>query len=258
MNTPVLSKTLKKAKEEFNKIHNFLTKDPYVKETLFTSNSKVFTALRVTNIFFSFVVFIPIIGSFWNFNFPHFLGYLLSAFAVYLTWVFEWVTKSTILEEIRTVTIIQISLHSVFGMWYQFYDNYEIYDFILHITGGLWLVFLVLPLVMGSELMWTKMKMPYFHLKVFVITLSIVMTLGVFWEISEFISDLIFRGYPGYRLAQEDSLFDTMTDFIGNFIGAIIGINLFWATLKKLNKTRDMDSLLERIGKSLEDYVNSF
>ncbi|WP_233488407.1 hypothetical protein [Petrotoga sp. 9PW.55.5.1] len=156
MNTPVLSKTLKKAKEEFNKIHNFLTKDPYVKETLFTSNSKIFTALRVTNIFFSFVVFIPIIGSFWNFNFPHFLGYLLSAFAVYLTWVFEWVTKSTILEEIRTVTIIQISLHSVFGMWYQFYDNYEIYDFILHVTGGIWLVFLIFPLVMGSELMWLK------------------------------------------------------------------------------------------------------
>ncbi|WP_233488406.1 hypothetical protein [Petrotoga sp. 9PW.55.5.1] len=100
--------------------------------------------------------------------------------------------------------------------------------------------------------------MPYLYLKVFIITLSIVMTLGVFWEISEFISDLMFRGYPGYRLAQEDSLFDTMTDFIGNFIGAIIGINLFWATLKKINKTRDMDSLLERIGKALEDYVNSF
>ncbi|PNR96207.1 membrane protein [Petrotoga sp. 9PWA.NaAc.5.4] len=257
MNTPVFSKTLKKAKDEFDKIHNFLVRDPVVKETLFTSNSKVYTFLRVLNVFFSFVVFIPIIGSFWNFNFPHFLGYLLSAFGVYLTWIFEWVTKSTILEEIRTITIIQISLHSVFGMWFEFYNNIEIYDFILHVTGGVWLVFLIFPIVMGTELIWTKMKMPFFYLKVLVITISIVMTLGVFWEISEFVSDLMFRNYPGYRLAQEDSLFDTMTDFIGNFLGAIIGSQIFWYTLKKLNTSRDIDSLLERMGSSLRDYVNS-
>jgi hypothetical protein len=256
--TPKFSKTLKKAKIEFDKIHHFLVKDPLVKETMFTSSSTVYSVLRTINLFFSFVVFIPIIGSIWDFNLPHFLGYLLSAFGVYLTWIFEWVTKSTILEEIRTVTIIQISLHSVFGMWYQFYDYFEIYDFILHFTGGIWLSFLIYPLVMGSELIWTKMKMPFFFLKIFVVTLSIVMTLGVFWEIGEFISDLIFRGYPGYRLAQEDSLFDTMTDFIGNFIGSLTGIYIFWNTLKRLNKTRDMDSLLERIGSALRDYVNSF
>ncbi len=100
--------------------------------------------------------------------------------------------------------------------------------------------------------------MSFFFLKVFVVTLSIVMTLGVFWEVGEFTSDLIFRDYPGYRLAQEDSLFDTMTDFIGNFIGSLTGIYIFWNTLKRLNKTRDMNSLLERIGSALRDYVNSF
>ncbi|MFA7569471.1 MAG: hypothetical protein WCY40_06355, partial [Defluviitoga tunisiensis] len=66
----------------------------------------------------------------------------------------------------------------------------------------------------------------------------------------------IFRNYPGYRLAQEDSLFDTMTDFIANLIGTITGLGVFWMTLKKLNKSRDMDSLFERMGKALKDYVN--
>jgi len=256
--TPKFSKTLKKAKVEFDKIHHYLVRDPVVKETLFTSSSRAYSALRTINLFFSFVVFVPIIGSIWNFNLPHFLGYLISAFGVYLTWVFEWVTKSTILEEIRTVTIIQISLHSVFGMWLEFYNNFEIYDFILHITGGIWLSFLIFPLVMGSELIWTKMKMPFFSLKIFVVIFCIVITLGVFWEIAEFTSDLIFRDYPGYRLAQEDSLYDTMTDFIGDFIGSLTGIYVFWYTLKRLNKTRDMDALLERIGSALRDYVNSF
>ena len=230
--------------------------DPLVKETLFTSDSRLFKALRIINIFFSFVVFIPIIATIWDFNLPHFLGYLLCAFGVYLTWVFEWTTKSPILEEIRTFTIIQISLHGVFGMWLEFYNKFEIYDFILHITGGMWLVFLIFPLVIGIELLSADSKSPFFSFKIIIITLTIVTTLGVFWEIGEFISDLIFRNYPGYRLAQEDSLFDTMTDFIANLIGTITGLGVFWMTLKKLNKSRDMDSLFERMGKALKDYVN--
>ncbi|MFA6639247.1 MAG: hypothetical protein WCS23_01740, partial [Defluviitoga tunisiensis] len=161
-----------------------------------------------------------------------------------------------ILEEIRTFTIIQISLHGVFGMWLEFYNKFEIYDFILHITGGMWLVFLIFPLVIGIELLSADSKSPFFSFKIIIITLTIVTTLGVFWEIGEFISDLIFRNYPGYRLAQEDSLFDTMTDFIANLIGTITGLGVFWMTLKKLNKSRDMDSLFERMGKALKDYVN--
>ena len=82
LNPPVFSKTLKKAQAEFNKIHNFLIGDPLVKETLFTSDSRLFKALRIINIFFSFVVFIPIIATIWDFNLPHFLGYLLCAFGV--------------------------------------------------------------------------------------------------------------------------------------------------------------------------------
>ncbi|HOP83145.1 MAG TPA: hypothetical protein PL174_08045, partial [Fervidobacterium sp.] len=151
MAAPVFSKTLKRIQSEFRMMHSFLINDPLVRETLFTSNSRLFTVLRTTNLFFSFVVFIPIIASFWNFNLPSFLGYILCAFVVYLTWIFELVTKSIILEEIRTLTIVQVSLHSVFGIWLGFYGKFHIYDFILHLTGGMWLVFLIYPIVIGIE-----------------------------------------------------------------------------------------------------------
>ncbi|HOA16889.1 MAG TPA: hypothetical protein PKI47_03100 [Fervidobacterium sp.] len=185
------------------------------------------------------------------------MGYILCAFVVYLTWIFELVTKSIILEEIRTFTIVQVSLHSVFGIWLGFYGKFHIYDFILHLTGGMWLVFLIYPIVIGIELLSTDSKNPFFYFKIVIITLVAVTALGAFWEIGEFVSDLIFRNYPGYRLAQEDSLFDTMTDILANLIGTIAGMEIFWTTLKKLNKYRDMDLLFQRMGRALKDYINN-
>lgn len=257
MTVPVFSKTLRKIQFELSTMHNFLISDPLVKETLFTSSPRLFTILRMTNLFLSFVVFIPIIASFWNFNLPSFLGYILCAFVVYLTWIFEFVTKSIILEEIRAFTIVQVSLHSVFGIWMGFYDKFHIYDFILHLTGGMWLVFLIYPIVIGIELLSADSKNPFFYFKMVTITLLTVTALGAFWEIGEFISDLIFKNYPGYRLAQEGSLFDTMTDMLANLIGTIVGMNIFWGTLKRLNKYRNMDLLFQRMGRALKDYINN-
>ncbi len=47
-----------------------------------------------------------------------------------------------------------------------------------------------------------------------------------------------------------------MTDFIANLIGTITGLGVFLDDSQKLNKSRDMDSLFERMGKALKDYVN--
>lgn len=255
INPPIFSKTLKKAQAEFNKIHNFLIRDPIVKETLFTADSIWYSVLRYTNVVLSFIILIPLVDSIIKLNIPRILTYLFCGFGIYLSWVFEWVTKSPILEEIRTFTIIQINLHAFVGGWLGFYDKFEIYDFILHVTGGMWLVFLIFPLIIGIELISTDSKSPFFYLKIVVITIAIVTTLGVFWEIIEFTSDLMFHNYPGYRLAQVNN-FDTMTDIVANLIGAIAGMEIFWLTLKKLNKSRDMDLLFERMGKALKDYIN--
>jgi hypothetical protein len=252
---PIFLKSLaKKIRNPLIKLNIFLINDTEVKETLFSSNTKFFMLFRWMNLFFSFVALVPVIASIVNFNLPHFLGYLLSFLLIDFIWVFEWVTKSTIFEEIRFFSIMQITLHSFFGMWLGFYDRFPIFDDILHLTGGMWLVSFLFPLVLGSELVWSRSISKTLLFKIFIYMFSIVAMFGVFWEIGEFTSDLIFRNYEGYRLAQEGSLTDTMSDLIENQIGAAIGIFLFWNTLKKLSKNRDIYHILEKISLALRNF----
>jgi hypothetical protein len=139
-------------------------------------------------------------------------------------------------------------------MWLGFYDRFPIFDDILHLTGGMWLVSFLFPLVLGSELVWSRSISKTLLFKIFIYMFSIVAMFGVFWKIGEFTSDLIFRNYEGYRLAQEGSLTDTMSDLIENQIGAAIGIFLFWNTLKKLSKNRDIYHILEKISLALRNF----
>jgi len=253
----LLKKIAKRVRKPIIKLNLFLINDTEVKETLFSSNTKFFVFFRWMNLFFSFVALIPVIHSAINFNLPHFLGYLLSFLLIDFIWVFEWVTKSTIFEEIRFFSILQITLHSFFGMWLGFYNSYPIFDDILHITGGMWLVSFLFPLVLGSELIWSRTISKTLLFKIYIYMFSIVAMIGVFWEIGEFTSDLIFGGYEGYRVAQEGSLTDTMSDLIENQIGAVIGLFIYWQTLKKLNKKRDVYKLLEKISLALRNFFQT-
>ncbi|GAB6190239.1 hypothetical protein JCM30566_19820 [Marinitoga arctica] len=233
-----------------------LFEDEFIRETLFSSNIKYYKFIRRFNLFFSFINIIPLIYSFINFNLPYFLGYLIFALGIYIIWIFELITNSIIFEEIKTFTIIQIALHSFFGLFLGFYDKYDIFDDILHLSGGIWLATIIFPLVLSLELTYSRQKMPSLILKVNFYTFSIGMTMGVIWEIFEFISDSIFSDFPGYRLAQEGSLTDTMMDLIYDSIGIIVGIFIFWKILKRLNKDRDMYVLLEKIGIALRKFVD--
>lgn len=243
-------------KNEGHEISVFLRNDTLIRETLFSSNSRAYRALRIFNLGMSLIIFLPVVASFLNMNLPHFLGYLISALGIYLVWIFELITKSTLFEEIKTFTIMQVSLHSVFGMYLQFYDKYTYFDDFLHITGGMWLSLVLFPIILAIELTFTSQKLSTAIWKVNLSTFSLSVTLGTLWEVFEFLSDIIFRDYPGYRLAQQDSLFDTMTDLIYDCAGSILGIMLFWYLLRKLSKNRDIYNLLERIGKSLRMFMD--
>ncbi|MGM0641589.1 MAG: hypothetical protein ACQESN_09235 [Thermotogota bacterium] len=253
----LLKKIAKRLRKPIIKLNLFLINDTEVKETLFSSNTKFFVFFRWANMFFSFVALIPVIHSAINFNLPHFLGYLLSFLLIDFIWVFEWVTKSTIFEEIRFFSILQITLHSFFGMWLGFYNSYPLFDDILHITGGMWLVSFLFPLVLGSELIWSRTISKTLLFKIYIYMFSIVAMIGVFWEIGEFTSDLIFGDYEGYRMAQEESLTDTMSDLIENQIGAVLGLFIYWQTLKKLNEKRDVYILLEKISLALRNFFEN-
>jgi len=247
-----LRNRLKKFFDKHGTISSYLHRDPVIQETLFLRTRRRFRVFRTLNILFSFIMFIPVIGSIWRFNFPHFIGYLLCVAAVYGTWLTEAITGATIFEEARFMTIYSVMLHSVFGMWFGFYDRFSIYDSILHFNGGMWLAFLVFPFVLGVELAWSRLRTPSLFWKVNIYTLALVNLLGVFWEIGEFVSDQIFAGYPGYRIAQEGN-FDTMTDIVLNNIGAVVGIWVLW---RLIGKRHELDDILERIGRALRDFVN--
>ncbi len=222
--------------------------------SLFSSNLSIYRALKWFNIAFSFLLFIPVFASLVSFNLPHLLGYLIMAFLGYATWIFQGITSVPIFEEIRFLALLHLNLHSVFGMWLEFYNRFVIYDDILHIHGGFLGAVAIFPFVLGSSLAWSNLPECAVKWKVWFSALSIVNMFGVFWEIFEFISDRIFRNYPGYRMAQENSLNDTMLDLIYNNIGASIGILVFWWYLRK---SRDVNAFMEKMGRKLGEFLET-
>ncbi len=247
-----LRKRLKKLIGKHGTLSSYLYRDPVIQETLFLRSRKRFRIFRTLNILFSFLILIPLFGSFWRFSLPYFIGSLICIAGVYGTWLSEAITGATIFEEARFMTIYSIMLHSVLGSWGGFYERFSIYDSILHFNGGIWLAFLVFPFVLGVELTWSRLRTPSLFWKVNIYTLALVNLLGVFWEIGEFVADQIFMSYPNYRMAQEGN-FDTMTDMIVNNVGAVVGIWILW---KLLGQRENRDDLLERIGQAIRDFVN--
>ena len=236
-------------------IYDSLNNDEMIKETLFSSNSRTYMVMRDINIAFSLVNWIPLIMCLRNFSLSTFIGHLAFAIFIYVIWIFEKATKAMIFEEIRFFMIAQITAHNFFGVFLHFYDRYTYYDDFLHVTGGICMTVFAFPIILGSELAFSKRKIPSIVIKVDLSTFSFAATLGVIWEIIEFTADLLFRNVPGYHLAQQDN-FDTMTDLIYDCGGAVIGIILFWKLLKRLNKNRNMDTLLGRIGDALNKFEN--
>lgn len=234
--------------------HSFgeaLIDKPIINKSILSSNINFYKTLKWINIIASFILFVPVFGSIRDFNLPHMINYLIMAFFGYSTWIFQSVTGVPIYEETRFLTLLHLTFHSFFGMWFGFYNNFVFFDDILHIFGGFWGGFALFPFIFGSSIVWTHLPPKAIKWKVWLSGLSIVNLIGVFWEIIEYISDKIFAGYPGYRLAQENSLDDTMLDIIYNNVGATIGILVFWWYLKR---SKDINTFVKDVGKKLGEF----
>lgn len=170
----------------------------------------------------------PILKGFINFRFTNMFIYILCALILYLPYWLEKKWKIIVLEECKFVTLIHISLHTILGKTFYFYQNYPLFDSILHILGGSWLFILIIPFVLSIEMEFTSLSQHQINIKSSFISFALVNLVGVFWEIFEFVSDLIFANTPGYYLSQEGSLFDTMTDLIENNIGLFLCCFIFW------------------------------
>lgn len=220
-----------------------------IKETFFFSDEKTYYRIKKYNRIFALIVaFFPMVMSIFDFYFPYFAVYVVCAVGIFSPYVVEQVFNIVILEEVRFLITFHTMLHSFFGKLFEFYRIYPWYDDILHILGGMLLTFIAIPIFYSIELNYSKLTRKGLRLKVDIDTFNFVNTAGVMWEIAEFVADIIFVDVPGYRLAQEGSLFDTMTDLIENNIGALIAIFLFWQFMKSdMGKKLNRDELMKKL-----------
>jgi hypothetical protein len=185
---------------------------------------------------FLIVAIFPILKGAIEFKFTNMAIYILCALLLYLPYWLEKKWEIIVLEECKFVTIIHIALHTILGKTFHFYQTFPIFDSILHILGGGWLFILIAPFVLSIEMEFTLLTQNQINIKSSIISFALVNLVGVFWEIFEFVSDLIFADTPGYYLSQEGSLFDTMTDIIENNIGLLLYCFIFWKLISFQDK----------------------
>lgn len=203
------------------------------------------------NLFLSLAILIPIVSNIWDLNPPNLIGYFIFAFLVYLLIFFEEITGTPLLEEIKLLSTIQFVLHSVFGIWLEFYNKIAWFDDFLHILGGFWGAVGLYPIIFGIELVAVGKISRKLYMKVNLFIIAIMNAFGVMWETAEFISDYIFGNQAEYRLAQENSVIDTIMDMILNNAGAIVGIICFSLYIRY---SRDITEIFIITGTSLKTF----
>ncbi len=233
-----------------------------INETLLFEDGKKYNKMQTINKVFAIIVSVfPAILNISKKLIPNLLVDIFCAIWIFLPHVIEKKYGIIILEEFRFLIIFHSMLHTVFGKAFHFYDKYPLYDDILHILGGGLLALIFFSIFFSTELHYSKHKKHTIVYKSKLITLNMVNTIGVGWEILEFLGDLVFRGIPGYRIAQEDSLFDTMTDLIENNIGAFLALFIFSKIIKKFEENgRNMEDLFKALIPdpcTVEKYLNN-
>lgn len=166
----------------------------------------------------------------------------------------KWCFFARLSHHNQTVAAIMVLLTSYLGNYQGFYDNIDAFDFYVHFFSGVVCVFV------GYDL--AKALAPSSRDK-FDTNISTIVGFGlscfaaVFWEIYEFAFDAIMvSNTQGHTVtpeailaniinphAEQFPLFDTMTDLIAGFLGAVVGGFLFRIILmageKKKAKTQE-------------------
>lgn len=88
-------------------------------------------------------------------------------------------------------------------------------DMAMHFSGGLWVAMVYTFLISKYEI-----KTPIFFN--FIFGISFVALIGVLWEITEFLRDLIFQSAPVLQLGASDTISDLFFDLLGAAIFLII------------------------------------
>lgn len=113
---------------------------------------------------------------------------------------------------VRAVVLVSIFCDSFFGQYLEYYITSTLFDKALHVFGTY--SFSLFFYILVIQLLSNPLKR-YFK---FILVTSLGLSLGAFYEITEFFVDITTKpSVPG-----QPSLFDTDLDLVANAIGAII------------------------------------
>lgn len=124
---------------------------------------------------------------------------------------------------LQFLLVLQLHLHTFWGVWLRFYDTHWFWDKLLHLKGTM-LVSFVGFLAAYAIHMCGKVRLTGPILGLFTVVFG--NALGAWWEIAEFLVDKTLKKNTQYGLD------NTMIDLINNFLGSLIAAGLGWVYLK--------------------------
>ncbi|MCK4734673.1 MAG: hypothetical protein KAT65_19615 [Methanophagales archaeon] len=131
--------------------------------------------------------------------------------------------------ELNFLIVLSLYLHVSGGVrgWYQLF--YPFYDKVAHLVSSITIAVLgfVAAVIMDQ---YTEIKMNRPLIVFFVVIFT--MSLGAFWEITEFVSDQILG--TQLQISLEDTMYDLMFDLVGGIFIGVLGD----AYLKRTPKER--------------------
>lgn len=124
---------------------------------------------------------------------------------------------------LELLLVLQLHLHTFWGVWLRFYDSHWFWDKLLHLKGTM-LVSLVGFLAAYAVHLSGKVRLTGPILGLFTVVFG--NALGAWWEIAEFLVDKTLKKNTQYGLD------NTMIDLINNLLGSLIAAGLGWVYLK--------------------------
>lgn len=121
------------------------------------------------------------------------------------------------------LVVLQLHLHTFWGVWLRFYDSHWFWDKLLHLKGTM-LVSLVGFLAAYAIHLCGKARLTGPMLGLFTVIFG--NALGAWWEIVEFLVDKTLKKNTQYGLD------NTMIDLINNLVGSLITAGVGWVYLK--------------------------
>ena len=120
------------------------------------------------------------------------------------------------------ITILLLHFAATFNYWYW---TYLWLDIPMHFLGGFWTAMAFIYLISNYQFPISGEFLKRNLLSYFIIILSFVALIGIFWEFYEFLNDALFssRGYSQiFQQGAADTIGDLFFDLLGGTVSAVI------------------------------------